>query len=213
MAIGCVLPRADPRDAFFSRSGAGLMELPPGSIVGTASPRRQALLLNLRPELKVVLLRGNVETRLGKLAAGEVDATLLAVAGLDRLSMSDRITEYLDPTLVVPAAGQGTIALEIRAGDDRVKRLVEPATCSASHQVLEAERGFVAALNGSCNSPIAAWGRIEDKAFLLHALAAKIDGTIIHRVTRSGGVPDALAIGQAAGRSLAAMLPSGFFPQ
>ena len=189
------------------------MEMPRGSVVGTASPRRQALLLNLRPDLKAVLLRGNVDTRLAKLADGEVDATLLAVAGLDRLNISDRITEYLDPTLFVPAAGQGAIALEIRAGDGRVRNLVTPATCSASHQVLEAERAVVAALKGSCNSPIAAWGRIEEGAFRLDALAAKIDGTAIHRITRSGDASHPVAIGQEAGRALGGMLPPDFFPQ
>jgi hydroxymethylbilane synthase len=213
MAIGCVLPRADPRDAFFARRHTTLQTLPPGSLVGTASPRRQALILSTRPDLNVTLLRGNVETRLRKLDEGEVDATLLAVAGLDRLEQSGRITEYLDPNVIVPAAGQGTIALEIRSSDHRVRDLIAPANCAASAVMLDAERSVVSALNGSCNSPIAAWARMQSGEFVIDALAAKLDGSAIHRVRLTGVTADALPIGREAGRQLAAALPPDFFPE
>ncbi len=203
MEIGCVLPRADPRDAFFARHYTTLDEMPPGTIVGTASPRRQALVMATRPDLKVTLLRGNVETRL---------KNLLAVAGLDRLDQAWRITGYLDPNVIVPAAGQGTIALECRMGDRRVQDLIRHVHCAANDVVLKAERAVLAALNGSCNSPIAAWGRVQSGEFVIDALAAKLDGSAIHRVRLSGALEEALLLGQEAGQQLATALPPDFFP-
>ena len=212
MRIGCVLPRADARDAFFARDDFTLDTLPAGSIVGTASPRRQALVLSVRPDLKVAVLRGNVGTRLRKLEDGIVDATMLAVAGLDRLDESWRIKTYLDPNVIVPAAGQGTIALEIRSGDADTAQMLAGINCASSATILEAERSVVGALNGSCNSPIAAWGRIQGDEFFMEALAARLDGSAIHRVRLAGSFAEALSIGHEAGRQLSEALPPNFFP-
>jgi hydroxymethylbilane synthase len=213
MRIGCVLPRADPRDAFFARGDYTLETLPAGSIVGTASPRRQALVLSVRPDLKVALLRGNVGTRLRKLEEGVVDATMLAVAGLDRLDEAWRIKTYLDPNVIVPAAGQGTIALETRSGDEGTAGILDAINCATSATILEAERSVVGALNGSCNSPIAAWGRIQGGEFFMEALAARLDGSAIHRVRLAGSFAEALSIGHEAGRQLSEALPPDFFPE
>jgi hydroxymethylbilane synthase len=211
MVIGCVLPRADPRDAFFSRDGSDLLTLPAGSLVGTSAPRRQALVLAARPDLRVTIFRGNVDTRLRKLEEGVVDATLLAVSGLVRLGQESRIQTYLDPTIIVPAAGQGTIALEIRGGDSTIEALLAPIHCAESGTMLAAERLVVAALDGSCTSPIAAWARLENDQFVIDALAAKLDGTAIHRARLTGKPEEALALGQRAGEQLKNELPPYFF--
>ncbi len=211
--IGCVLPRGDPRDAFFARDDYTLETLPAHSIVGTASPRRQALVLSVRPDLKVTLLRGNVGTRLKKLEDGIVDATMLAVAGLDRLDEAWRIKTYLDPKVIVPAAGQGAIALEIRNDDLQTATLLSCINCTTSATVLDAERAVVGALNGSCNSPIAAWGHLQGEEFFMEALAARLDGSAIHRVRLAGPFTEALSIGHEAGRQLSEALPPGFFPE
>jgi hydroxymethylbilane synthase len=210
LAIGAVLKRADARDAFFARGDYTLETLPAGSVVGTASPRRQALVLSARPDLKVTLMRGNVDTRLKKLVAGEVDATLLAVAGLERLGEAHRIRVYLDPNTIVPAAGQGAIALEIRAGDESVAAIAG-VNHRESFNILAAERAVVLALEGSCTSPIAAWGREQAGEFVIDALAARLDGAAIHRVRLTGALTDMLKVGQDAGRQLKDALPVGFF--
>ena len=213
MMLSCVLPRDDARDAFFAREDHTLETLPLGSMVGTASPRRQALVLAMRPDLRVTLLRGNVDTRLRKLDAGEVDATLLAVAGLARLGASDRLRCILDPEIMTPAAGQGAIAIETRADDMATRALLAPVHCQISGDILAAERLVVARLNGSCNSPIAAWGRLKDEHFILDALAAKIDGSIVHRVRREGPANQMHRIASELGGALAAELPQDFFPE
>jgi hydroxymethylbilane synthase len=211
MMIGCVLPRADPRDAFFSRDGSTLDSLPAGSVVGTSAPRRQALVLAARPDLLVTVFRGNVDTRLRKLEEGVVDATLLAVSGLVRLGQEHRIQTYLDPAVMVPAAGQGTLALEIRADDTTVKALLAPLHCATSGLMLAAERLVVAALEGSCNSPIAAWARVENGEFIIDALAARLDGSAVVRRRLAGQPAEALALARQAGAQLKAELPPGFF--
>jgi hydroxymethylbilane synthase len=211
MRLGCVLPRADARDAFFSAKARTLEELVPKSIVGTASPRRQALILAKRPDLMVILMRGNVDTRLRKLDLGEVDATVLAVAGLQRLGLEHRIQSYLDPTWFVPASGQGTIALEIRAPDQRTAALLAPAHDRQSGLILEAERAVLYELDGSCNSPIAAWGRVEGTNFVIDGLAAQPDGTQIHRHQLVSRLDDMVATGAQLGRELKARLPADFF--
>jgi hydroxymethylbilane synthase len=211
MTIGCVLPRADPRDAFFCNKAQTLETLLPRHIVGTASPRRQALTLAKRPDLMVILMRGNVDTRLDKLDRGEVDATILAVAGLQRLGLTHRIQSYLDPTEFVPAAGQGTIALEIRSDDSKTADLVAVINDPLNSAILAAERSVVAALDGSCNSPIAAWGRVEGDRFILDALAAQPDGTQIHRHRQAGPIGEIGQIGAETGQALKAQLPADFF--
>ena len=168
-------------------------------------------MLSARPDLTVRLMRGNVDTRLKKLVAGEVDATLLAVAGLERLGEAHRIRVYLDPNTIVPAAGQGAIALEMRVDDDAAGQHIAAINHGESFATLAAERAVVHALEGSCTSPIAAWGRAQANEFVIDALAARLDDSAIHRVRLTGAVDDMVAVGHEAGRQLKGALPAGFF--
>jgi hydroxymethylbilane synthase len=193
LEIRCLLPREDPRDAFFSEIAGHLDDLPEGAVVGTASLRRQAQVLSRRPDLKVVPIRGNVETRLRKLAAGEVDATMLALAGLRRLDMTDRITAVLETDIMLPAVAQGAIGIETRADDD-------------------VTNGLLAALDGSCRTPIAALAQLDEAGNLtLEALVADPAGSRVLRTDRSGAAGDAVALGRDAGEELKSLMPPDFF--
>ena len=213
LAIGAMLPREDARDALIARTGASIAELPQGAVVGTSSLRRQAQLLALRPDLKVVALRGNVETRLRKLAAGEADATLLAVAGLKRLGMLDHATAILDSDEILPAVGQGAIGVEIRGGDARMRGLLAALDHRATTLCVAAERACLAELDGSCHTPIAAHAELVDhgQTMRLRALIALPDGTSVHRDESRGSAPEAIAIGRAAGQRLKAAAEPAFF--
>ncbi|HYD29856.1 MAG TPA: hydroxymethylbilane synthase [Azospirillaceae bacterium] len=212
LEMSCLLPREDPRDAWFSRSGATLDDLPAGSVVGTASLRRQAQVLARRPDLTVIPLRGNVQTRLAKLDEGQVDATMLALAGLRRLGLTDRITAVIEPEVMLPAVAQGAIGIEIRARDERTRALLAPLNCAETAVRVEAERALLAELDGSCRTPIAALARLEaDGALALEALVASPAGRQIFRARRTGAPRDAAAMGRDAGAELKADLPADFF--
>jgi len=211
LVIACHLPRADPRDAFVSARAKRLLDLPQGAVVGSSALRRQAQLLRARPDLRIVALRGNVETRLGKVSDGKVDATLLAVAGLARLGLERRITEILSTDLMLPAPAQGTIAVETRAGDDRVRRYLEPLDHAETAARSIAERALLAALDGSCRTPIAALAEIEGGRLFLHARIIRPDGTQCHETRLSGAVAEAARIGREAGEWLRAEAGPGFF--
>jgi hydroxymethylbilane synthase len=155
LEIACALARDDPRDAFVSAKAASFAALPRGASIGTASLRRQAQLLRRRPDLTVVPIRGNVNTRLRKLDAGEVDAIVLALCGLERLGKAAQATEILSREVMLPAVGQGVLAIECRAGDDGLRRLLEPLHDPGSAACVKAERAMLAALDGSCRTPIA----------------------------------------------------------
>jgi hydroxymethylbilane synthase len=204
LEICAVLPREDPRDVFFSPRAANLEALPPGAKIGTGSPRRQAQLLALRPDLKIVPLRGNVETRLRKIRDGAADATILALAGLKRLGLEREATAVLGTDVMLPAAGQGAIGVECRAGDARVKNLVVPVNDQASETCVRAERALLAVLEGSCRTPIAGLAEIEDGVLILRALVATLDGTRVYKVTMRGSLQDAARIGAEAGAELRA---------
>jgi hydroxymethylbilane synthase len=204
LAILAVLPREDPRDVFISRKAAAIEALPAGAVVGTASLRRQALVKRLRPDLAVVSLRGNVETRLRKLDAGEVDATLLALAGLKRLGMERVATAVLPIETFPPAVGQGIIALEARASDQRTSALLAAINDADSFAALTAERAFLAVLDGSCRTPIAGHAAVAAGRLELRGLLARPDGTAVLECTRSGSITDAAELGRAAGRELIA---------
>ncbi len=211
LAIGATLTREDPRDAFLSPVADRPGTLAPGAVVGTASLRRQAQLLAARPDLTVVPLRGNVETRLRKLEAGEVDATLLAMAGLKRLGRSGAATAVLEPEEMLPAVGQGAIGLEIRDGDARVADLVAPLDDPATAVCVRAERAFLAALDGSCRTPIAAFAELDaDGGVVLRGLVARPDGVEVHRVRRRAAANEAEEMGREAGRALKARIGAGF---
>jgi hydroxymethylbilane synthase len=213
LRIGAMLPREDARDALIARTGTSIVGLPRDSVVGTSSLRRQAQLLALRPDLKVVALRGNVETRLRKLAAGEADATLLAVAGLKRLGMLDKATAILGSGEILPAVGQGAIGVEIRSDDARMRDLLVALDDRATTLCVTAERACLAELDGSCHTPIAAHAELVDGEGTMHlrALIALPNGTSVHRDESRGPAAEAAALGRAAGRRLKAAAEPAFF--
>ncbi|WP_145610518.1 hydroxymethylbilane synthase [Nitrospirillum amazonense] len=210
--ITCLLPREDPRDAWFSRDGATLMELPAGAVVGTASLRRQAQVLARRPDLTVVPLRGNVQTRLRKLAEGEVDATLLAMAGLRRLNLDGHATAVLEADIMLPAVAQGAIGIETRVADAVTNGLLAPLNCAETALRVTAERGVLTALDGSCRTPIAALARVlADGSMDMEAMALSPDGRTIVTTSRRFAAAEALAAGLDAGAELKGRLPPGIF--
>ena len=165
LEIAGYLPREDVRDAWISPHANHPLGLPRGSLVGTASLRRGAMVKRLRPDIKISLLRGNVETRLTKIAKGEAAATLLALAGLKRLGLEARATSVLDVRDFVPAAGQGAIAITISTGDDATRALLAPVLDEETAIALAAERAFLRVLDGSCKTPIGAYARIDESNF------------------------------------------------
>ncbi|GIL02654.1 MAG: porphobilinogen deaminase [Alphaproteobacteria bacterium] len=211
LELACFLPRENPADAFISQRAAGLAELPAGAVVGTASLRRQALVRRLRPDLTVIALRGNVETRLAKLARGEVDATLLAQAGLIRLGLDGRATAILPIDDFPPAPGQGAICVETRIGDAATAALLAQVNHAPTASALAAERAFLAGLDGSCRTPIAGHARIASEGRLdFHGMVLKPDGSEAHEVHRAGPVGDAARIGAEAAAALRVQAGPGF---
>ena len=211
LIIAACLPRADARDAFISHKAKRLVDLPAGAVVGTSSLRRKALALRLRPDLTIVDLRGNVETRLRKLEEGRADATLLAIAGLNRLGLADRATSLLTPEAWLPAVGQGTIAIVARANDTatraRLAAIDDPATSTS----LVAERAFLAVLDGSCRTPIGGYAEVDGDGLFFRGIIVKPDGSEFHETSRRGAADVAATIGAEAGRDLLARGGPGFF--
>jgi hydroxymethylbilane synthase len=196
-AIGAALERGDPRDAFVSPWHESLAALPRGARVGTSSQRRQCQLRHARPDLEIVVLRGNVETRLRKLDAGECDATVLATAGLERLGLEARIRAHLTTQQMLPAVGQGVIGIECLAGEDTILALLRPLEHVPTRTMLDAERAFAARLGGSCQSPIAAQATLAASALHLRGLVGSPDGRTIFADDISGPISDAAALGTA----------------
>ena len=212
LEISAFLPREDVRDVFIGRAAPTIAALPEGATVGSASLRRQSMLKRLRPDLNVIIFRGNVQTRLRKLEEGQADATLLAMAGLKRMDMAHLATEILDPEAFPPAPGQGAICIESRIGDERVKSLVAAIADRPTTIALTAERAFLAELDGSCRTPIAAHARIcDDGTVLLHGMILTPDGGQMHETHRAGIVEDAEMIGRLAGRTVLEAAGPGFF--
>jgi hydroxymethylbilane synthase len=196
LTIAAVLERADARDALLTASAGRLEDLPRGARVGTSSPRRQAQLLAARPDLKIDALRGNVDTRLRRLDGGDMDAILLACAGLIRLGLESRITARLDPKMFLPAVAQGVIGIECRGADSRTLALVTVLESRETRIVMDAERAFAHRLGGSCQSPIAAHARLEGATLLLDGLVAEPDGSRLVRDTASGSIGDPAGLGR-----------------
>jgi hydroxymethylbilane synthase len=211
LGLASVLVRADPRDALLSPLADSIATLPPGAKVGTSSPRRRALLLNLRPDLEIVEFRGNVGTRLAKLEAGEVDATMLAVAGMTRLGMADVPHSPVDPAEMLPAACQGAIGLEIRLDDARAQSFCDALNHHETRIAVTAERAFLAALDGSCRTPIAALARVDGGDVDVQGLVARPDGTAIVRVRERAPIADAARLGDEMGQRIKADMPLDFF--
>jgi hydroxymethylbilane synthase len=209
--LSAFLPREDPRDAFISPTAASLQDLPAGAVVGTASLRRQAMVLRLRPDLKVNVMRGNVETRLRKLAAGEADATLLALAGLKRLGLEAKATRIFEIDEFLPAVGQGAIAIESRRDDERINAFVKAIGDAEAEVALTAERSFLALLDGSCRTPIGGHCRVSGDRIHFSGLIISPDGREEYGTTREGLRADAAAIGADAARELRERAGEKFF--
>jgi hydroxymethylbilane synthase len=211
LTLAGFLPREDARDAFISHKAKTLSELAPGAVVGTASPRRQALVKRLRPDVTVVTLRGNVETRLRKLDAGEADATLLAVAGLKRLGLLAAATAILDPDAFIPAVGQGAIGIETRADDAKTRALVALIDDADTATALAAERAFLAVLDGSCRTPIGGHATVGGGSVHFRGIIVKPDGSEAFEVWREGRSAAAIELGADAGRELRDRVSADFF--
>jgi hydroxymethylbilane synthase len=211
LGLTAYLPREDVRDAFISPRARSLMDLPPGAVVGTSSLRRQALVKRARPDLKVITYRGNVQTRLAKLAQGEADATLLAYAGLRRLGMEHVVTALFEIDEFLPAVGQGAIGIETRLTDTATRDLIAAIHDEATALALTTERAFLRVLDGSCRTPIAGHARIADGAVRFDGLILKPDGSEAHAVSRVANPADAVPMAIGAGETLRDAGGPGFF--
>ena len=201
LVIGCIPPREDARDAFISKGNVKFADLREGAVVGTSSLRRSAQLLAVRPDLEIKWIRGNVDTRLGKLESEDYDAIILAAAGLKRLGWSDEVvTEYLDTDICLPAVAQGSLGIECRADDAELlaelAKLTDAATWTSAH----AERAFLAAMDGGCQVPIAGYATVNGADISLTGMVAAPDASIIYKETLTGTDADAL------GKAVAAKL-------
>jgi hydroxymethylbilane synthase len=215
IALGCVLPREDPRDALILAPSCGapdpadpLAAIPQGGVVGTCSPRRAAQMLATRPDIRIEPLRGNVETRLARIRRGDFSATLLALAGLRRLGLADAVSAVLEPAVMLPAACQGIIGITVRAGDEGLVRLLSAIEDKAVRAVATAERSMLAGLGGSCRTPIGAHASIEQGVLTLAGLLASEDGTVLVRRQARGRVHEAAEIGAEVAAALRADAPS-----
>lgn len=211
LIIDCLLERADPRDAFISLTAGSLAEMPAGARVGTSSLRRAAQLRARRPDLEVVPFRGNVDTRLRKLGEGVADATFLAVAGLTRMGLADKITAPLSPEEMLPAVAQGAIGVERRIADDEAAHLLEKLHHVETGLRVAAERACLAVLDGSCRTPIAALAEITGERMRLRAMILTPDGGEIHETEREGLAADAVIMGEDAGVELKGRAGPNFF--
>jgi hydroxymethylbilane synthase len=202
LILAAYLTREDARDAFVSRKAKTLVDLPKSAVVGTASLRRQAMIKRLRPDLVVVPMRGNVETRLRKVENDEIDATVMALAGLKRLGLAERASAILDIDEFPPAVGQGAIGLEIRENDELTRMRVAAVNDINTLMAVSAERAFLAVLDGSCRTPIAGHARVADGKIFIRGLILKPDGSQVHETTRQGELFEAVALAQDAGQEL-----------
>jgi hydroxymethylbilane synthase len=211
LTLAACLQREDPRDVFISRKARRLVDLPRGALVGTASLRRQAMIKRLRPDLVVAPLRGNVETRLRKIDNNEIDATVMALAGLKRLGLAERATSILDVEEFPPPVGQGAIGIEIRIDDELNAVRVNSINHGDTLAAINAERVFLAVLDGSCRTPIAGHARIDGANVHFHGLILKPDGSQAFEMKRSGPISQALAIANEVGLELKGRAGPDFF--
>jgi hydroxymethylbilane synthase len=202
MILAAMLPRADPRDAFVSLRHKNFASLPQGARIGTSSLRRQCQLKHARPDLELVTLRGNVDTRLRKLEEEQFDAIILAAAGLTRLGLENRITQYFEPQDSVPAVGQGIIGIECRAGDTTNIEFVRTLNDANAWQCCAAERAFARRLEGSCQSPIGGFATLQGDRLQLHGVIGSPDGRELYRGSTSGAVAEAERLGAALAEKL-----------
>ncbi len=211
LALAGVLPREDPRDALIARGANSIATLPRGATVGTSSPRRRALLLNARPDLRMIEFRGNVETRLAKLAAGEADATILALAGLRRIGRTEAVTRVLEPDELLPAACQGAIGVECRADDEARRALLARISHAETMTRVTAERAALAILGGTCTTPVAVLATLDGGTLSVRGQIAMPDGTGFVESRANGAADEAERLGAMVGAALRRRAPSGFF--
>lgn len=211
LEVSTFLPREDPRDAFIGKLAPSIAELPHGAVVGSSSLRRQALIRRMRPDLEVVIFRGNVQTRLRKLDEGIAAGTILANAGLRRLGLTHIITHLMPLDLFPPAPGQGAIGIEIRSADKAVKDLLSAIHDAPTGHALTCERAYLRTLDGSCRTPIAGHAVVEGDHLSFSGIILSVDGREVHEVRREGKVADAEAIGLAAGEEVRAKAGANFF--
>jgi len=195
LEILCVPPREDARDALISRTGCRFHDLPAGARVGSSSLRRQSQFLHARPDLRIEMLRGNLDTRLKKLKDGQFDAIILAAAGLRRLGWTEEITEYLDPHLCLPAIGQGALGIEGRSNDQFVRSILGRLTHPPTQVAVTAERALLHRLEGGCQVPIAAYATLMNDQMHLEGLVASVDGKTVIRDAVQGARAEAQALG------------------
>ncbi len=210
LVINTCLPREDVRDAFISRKYATIPELPQGATIGTSSLRRRAQLLTMRPDLRLVEFRGNVQTRLKKLDAGVADATFLACAGLQRLGNFD-IANPIETDVMLPAVAQGAIAIEQRRGDDAISAMLTPVNHAETYLRTSIERAFLAELDGSCRTPIGGLAIIKAGKVIFQGEIIRPDGSQVFKGEWRGAIADAVKIGAEAGKELRAKGGEGFF--
>lgn len=204
LCLTAITERANVGDAFVSNKYASFEELPLGAVIGTSSLRRKAQLLAARPDLQIMDLRGNVDTRLRKLDEGLYDAIILAAAGLERLGHGDRITALIPPDVCLPAVGQGALAIEARTADDEVRSMLEFLNDLPTKQSTDAERAFLGLLEGGCQVPIGVHADVAGEQIKIDAIIAALDGRTVLRDTITGKVEDAVALGQQLGKKMLA---------
>lgn len=215
LCLTVFLPREDPRDVFISKKFSHFLDLPKGAVLGTASLRRRALALRKRPDLKVINFRGNVQSRLRKLSEGVADATFLALAGLNRLEMTEAATEKLPLDGFLPAPAQGAVTVEIRENDTAMAQRLAPLHCTETETAITAERAFLAALDGSCRTPIAAYAVVHGNDLLLQAKLLSVDGSVVfeRNATCAASVKAAASLGHNVGLDIRAEAGDDFFQQ
>jgi hydroxymethylbilane synthase len=186
LSVGTLAARSDPRDALVARHGLNLATLPENAVIGTSSLRRRAQLLHWRPDLAIVPVRGNVDTRLRKLETDGLDGIVVAAAGLVRMGWEGRISDIIPPEISLPAVGQGALGVEMRSDDEEAHTLFQPLTCTATQAAVTAERTFLARLQGGCQVPIAAWATVDDSRLCLRGMISDIDGLTVLQGERWG---------------------------
>ncbi|MEA3415734.1 MAG: hydroxymethylbilane synthase [Thermodesulfobacteriota bacterium] len=205
LCIGAIPQREVSQDVLISQNGLSFSELANGAGIGTSSLRRSAQLLHARPDIVILPLRGNLDTRLKKLESGDMDAIIVAAAGVKRLGFEHKITEYLDENIMLPAVGQGALCLETRKNDSVIKPLIAALNHQQTRKVVLGERAFLCRLEGGCQIPIAAHGKIENNIFTLTGLVATVDGATIIKDTMSGLEEDSERLGIKLAESLISM--------
>ena len=202
LALPVIMKREDVRDVMISNTRTGLEQMPAGSRIGTSSLRRRCQLKALRPDLEILDIRGNVGTRLKKLDDGKYDALILAAAGVKRLGMQDRITEFLEVDVLLPAIGQGALGVETRANNEDVFELISCLNDDTTHACVTAERALNRKLSGGCHAPVAAYAELLDENLNLRAMVGRLDGSELLRASVTGQVELAAVLGESLGQEL-----------